>query len=213
MIKQIISKDSQIILVIDRVDKFVDPSSSKESNIAFWLPRALPDKVKLILTCTKESESYNYFVKNNAKFLETCENIEITNFMIKGNEDSESFVDSEVRNKVMDCFKNYPEEIKKNSKFTHLFLNCFLPYPNNLVPQLSRRDKLELNQILKTMDYTKLSRVNSYDELMEIILVTYESKITMLEKFQKLLIALAISYKGLTVQEIMHLVLFFTITI
>lgn len=48
--------------------------------------------------------------------------------------------------------------------------------------------------------------VNSYDELLDFVLATYETKIMPLEKFQKLFIALCISYKGLTAQEIMLLV-------
>lgn len=132
---------------------------SKEANIAFWLPRVLPDKVRVIITCDKSSESYAYFLKNQAKILEIHSDIEITNFMIKRNEEKEGFAELEVRKKILNCLMQYNEALKKNCKFVEIFLACFLPAPNDLIPKLANRELIELDQILKTLDLGRLSSI------------------------------------------------------
>lgn len=145
----------------------------KEANIAFWLPRKLPEKVKVIVTCDKESESYSYFVKNNAKFLEICTNIDISNFLFKNNEDTQGFVDADVRAKIIEIYRGFNDNLKKNCKFVQTFLNCLLPFPNYLVEKLARKDLLELNQILKTLDYAKLTSFIYFSLKIEFYLSKY----------------------------------------
>ena len=163
MIKQKISSESKIILVIDRVDRFIDPSMSKEANIAFWLPRILPEKVRVIITCDKNSESYAYFIKNKANILEISSDVEITNFIIKRNSEKEQFVEPEIKTKIMECFHSFNDNLKKDCKFVETFLTSLLPCPNFLIPQIGKREKGELNQILKTLDFAKLSSMSYFN--------------------------------------------------
>jgi len=114
--------------------------------------------VRVIITCDKNSESYAYFLKNEAKILEISENIEITNYMVKRNNDKQDqFIEPEVRAKLMECYSGFSESLRKDCKFVEAFLTAFLPTPNNLISQLGKREKIELNQILKTLEYGTLS--------------------------------------------------------
>ena len=162
VIKQKISSESKIILVIDRVDKFIDPTLSKEANIAFWLPRLLPDKVRVIITCDKASESFQYFLKNEAKIMEITTNMELTNFLIERNLKKEGFIDKEVKGKLLECLQGYGENLRRNAKFVDIYLNSLLPRPNEVIRNLGKNERLELNIILKTMDFTGLSSFLSF---------------------------------------------------
>ena len=157
VIKQKISSEAKIILVIDRVDRFIDPSESKEANIAFWLPKELPDKVRVIVTCDRNSESFAYFEKNKARILEINEDIEITSFMVKRNEEKDQFIEPDIRARLMECYNGFGENLKKDCKFVEAFLSAFLPTPNELIPSLGKREKMELNQILKSLEFSHVS--------------------------------------------------------
>ena len=46
----------QIILVFEGIDHFVDQEDlGKEANVAFWLPRVFPKRIKVLVTCSKDS--------------------------------------------------------------------------------------------------------------------------------------------------------------
>ena len=51
----------KIILVFEGIDCFTDRTTGREGNIAFWLPRAFPKNVKVIVTADRESQSMAYF--------------------------------------------------------------------------------------------------------------------------------------------------------
>jgi len=156
--------------VIDRVDKFIDPALSKEANIAFWLPRLLPDKVRVIITCDKASESFQYFLKNEAKIMEITTDMEIMNFLMQRNCEKEGFVDNEVKGKLMECLQGYGENLRRNYKFVETYLKGLLPRPNEFIMTLGKNERIELNHILRTMDYSRLSSFFVFLEFFEFLI-------------------------------------------
>lgn len=56
------------------------------------------------------------------------------------------------------------------------------------------------------MNFFFFIEINGLGELIDFILMVYEGKIMSIDKFQKLLIILSISHKGLTKQELLLLV-------
>jgi hypothetical protein len=65
------------------MDYFVDRGTSKEGNIAFWLPKYFPKNVKVIVTADRESESMNYFNKLNCPRVNIPVDMQIIRTMIK----------------------------------------------------------------------------------------------------------------------------------
>lgn len=55
----------------------------QKANVAFWLPKFFPDKVRVIVTCAEDSEAYNYFEKQNCKILQIEGDPKISEFMIE----------------------------------------------------------------------------------------------------------------------------------
>ena len=57
------------MIAIEGVDKFIDPETGKEANIAFWLPEFFPKNIKLICTVHDPSESLDYFEKKSCRII------------------------------------------------------------------------------------------------------------------------------------------------
>jgi len=71
--------DGKIIIVLEGLEYFKDFETKKESNIKFWLPKAFPKNVRIIVTASKSSKSYehlrnihceNVFLKPDVSMLE-----------------------------------------------------------------------------------------------------------------------------------------------
>ena len=65
----------KIILIIEGIDNFIEPSSNSLANpteaiVAFWLPRFFPKNIRVICTVDKNSESYKYLLEKNCQILE-----------------------------------------------------------------------------------------------------------------------------------------------
>jgi ribosomal protein L5 len=73
----------KIILVFEGIDYFVDRSSGKEGNIAFWLPKYFPKNVKVIVTADGRSESMKYFAKLNCQKVVIPSDPHLMRLMIK----------------------------------------------------------------------------------------------------------------------------------
>jgi hypothetical protein len=69
--------------VFEGIDYFVDRGTSKEGNIAFWLPKYFPKNVKVIVTADRESESMNYFNKLNCPRVNIPVDMQIIRTMMK----------------------------------------------------------------------------------------------------------------------------------
>ena len=50
----------KIIIVIEGLENFIDPETGGESSLKFWLPKTLPDRVRLIVACSPTSKSSEY---------------------------------------------------------------------------------------------------------------------------------------------------------
>ena len=53
--------DSKIIMVLDGIDFFKDSQTKKEAITAFWMPKVLPSRVRLILTSNGKNNAMDYF--------------------------------------------------------------------------------------------------------------------------------------------------------
>ena len=49
-----------IIVVVDGIDKLKESSGKEE--LPEWLPNGIPNNVKIVVTCNKNSRSYNYLI-------------------------------------------------------------------------------------------------------------------------------------------------------
>jgi hypothetical protein len=52
----------RVIIVFEGIDSFHEQNDVNcESNVAFWLPRVFPSRIKVIVTCDSKSTSMNHF--------------------------------------------------------------------------------------------------------------------------------------------------------
>ena len=57
------------MILIEGADKFIDPETGKEANIAFWLPEFFPKNVKVICSVSDPSDSLEYLDKKGCQIV------------------------------------------------------------------------------------------------------------------------------------------------
>lgn len=72
--------------MFDGIDKFYepyhgDPLRTQNSNVAFWLPKYFPDRVRIIATCEEGNETFDYFKKLECPILELNGDAKVSDFM------------------------------------------------------------------------------------------------------------------------------------
>lgn len=83
--------------MFEGIDYFLDKSSGKEGNIAFWLPKCFPKNVKVIVTADRESESLRYFNKLGCQKVSIPYDANMMRSMIKSHFEKQLCVDGAVR--------------------------------------------------------------------------------------------------------------------
>lgn len=73
-------------MIFEGIDKFCEPNSndvfgSQKANVAFWLPKFFPDRVRVIVTCEGDTPVFNYFTMLECPIIELHGNPKISDFM------------------------------------------------------------------------------------------------------------------------------------
>lgn len=69
-IKKLKYFDGDLVIVIEGANYICDHDRHVETSLKFWLPKTLPDRVRLILTLNDDSYNFDYLKKINCRFLE-----------------------------------------------------------------------------------------------------------------------------------------------
>lgn len=140
----------------------MDPQLGKAANIGFWLPKSLPSKVRVIATCHKDSEAFNYFEKIGSTIIRAQNDKTMTAFMIDTYSNRQTFVEADHKNKIMECLKKIPEKNLLNCKFLKTFISCLIPYGDEKIIKYSDLDgKVWLN-FYRDFEYDKLESINFF---------------------------------------------------
>ena len=78
--------DAKILLIFEGIDKFCEPNagdslSNQAANVAFWLPKFFPDRVRVIVTCEGNSPAFEYFQSMECKVIEVKGDPAVSEFM------------------------------------------------------------------------------------------------------------------------------------
>ncbi|EGR26947.1 TPR repeat protein [Ichthyophthirius multifiliis] len=192
----------KIIIIIEAIDQFVESTSNnREANIVFWLPRCFPEKIRVIVTCDKQSNANEYFQRINCKFLKMQLEDNIGNTIIQRHIQKQLFINQELKEKHLTILKNFDEKCK-NPQFYKIFLCIYIPYPTeNIISQQEIPDGT-FEKIFDKMNYDNLMKVQSYQDLINFTLDFFSNVIMQQETFRKLLRVFVLTQKGLTLDEL-----------
>ena len=78
--------DAKILLIFEGIDKFCEPNSgdafsNEKANVAFWLPKFFPDRIRVIVTCEGDNPTFNYFKMMECPIIELNGDAKISYFM------------------------------------------------------------------------------------------------------------------------------------
>lgn len=121
------SENSKIIFLIHKIDAFIDPKLNQPSNIAFWLPKTFPSRVKMIATCDKNSETMQYFLKTGCTLLDIKTDKIIGEFMLTIFSNKEFYGEIIHKEKILNRFLQLDEKLKTNPKFIKIYMQSLIP--------------------------------------------------------------------------------------
>ncbi len=52
--------DGNLLIIIDGVDMIQDSDKGLEASLKFWLPRQLPERIKLVIGLSRNSNNMDY---------------------------------------------------------------------------------------------------------------------------------------------------------
>lgn len=156
IIKQKIAPNSKIILIIHKIDNFIDPKLGKATNIGFWLPKKLPPRVRIIATCHKDSEAMGYFLRTGCTVIRAQNDRAIAEFMIEVYSNRASFSESAHKRKILETLHKIPEGNLINPKFLKTYVSCLIPYPDDKIVRLGDVEEKTWIGFYRDFDYDRL---------------------------------------------------------
>ena len=207
-IKNITYFDGDLVLVIEGASLMLEQDSQQENSMKFWIPRSLPDRVRLIISLDEDSYNIDYFRSLGCEFLELGRNDTTLNMTMDHYSKKDFIMEEEY---VQKMFRILKENVKNNKEVDNLYvkvlLSCFLPHKNTGLFDGNKKifrkisDILSDGKNLKTIE-TSLKAAKNTEELILFVLDFYKDKIVKPEIFFDLVALLIINYKGLYFDEI-----------
>lgn len=205
--------DGDLIIVIEGVNYISDQDKHNESSLKFWLPRILPDRVKLILTISKQSHNIEYLKKIDCKFLDLQLQSDAQNHLIELYATQEFLSPDEYNREIIPQIKSKIAQHDKNSEllfYSKLLFSCLLPVQNSSVIDVSDDAinvirKFFQNQTNIAAIKDGLAKIHDIETALEFLLEFFKCKFMKKEQFITVFASLCFNYKGLTRQEIMDI--------
>lgn len=206
--------DGNLVILIEGVNFISDQDKNNESSLKFWLPKVLPDRVKLILTISKDSHNLEYLKKINCKFLDLNLDTQVQKQMIDLYTSNTFLSPKEYNQEILELIRKKQNQnpVQTNNVFYYKMLyKCFLPE----VPKENMDISTEAINLVKSL-FSKsthvaelkegLQTIDDVETLLNFIIEMYKSKFMKVEQFLLVFSALCFNYKGLTKNEIMTIV-------
>jgi hypothetical protein len=198
--------DGKIILIIEGLENFLDQDTGLESNIKFWLPRFFPSNIRVITTAAKNSKSYKHLKGIGCKVIELRADPKMMQNKLMSLKSRKFFCSQTQKDRVFDILEKRVENQEISSLFMKISVSCFSPYASTGIVSASDVEDAEVQDILASVDLDKIEMLNDAEELIMKILDYFEDKIIAPEKYKKVFETMSLTFKGLTLREIMKIV-------
>jgi len=198
--------DSTIILVFEGINLFRDPDTREEANVGLWLPKHFPARIKVIITAESDSAALTYFEKVGCEVITIESEPLIPSTLTSNLLNRPSFIiDQDYKSRIIQILGKLPQDVQTNSLFIKTYLSMLLPYPSDKLLKDSDINKEEFKSIFQKIDFHKLETLTDIYELNSYLLDYFSQNIADPEKFKGILVALNITEKGLSEEELLAL--------
>lgn len=192
---------NRIILIFEGANHFVDSTNSaKEANIWFWLPKFFPPRIKVIVTVSRNSGAMQYFRKLGIETLEIRVDDTVIHNIIEHHRGRKTFLSDALKDRILNILQ---KKGQKTVIFCKTFISLLAPYPSAsiITEQEVRADLIE--GIVQQIDFAKVAEFTNLEDLIVYLLEFYQHRLMKEpDRFIKLLLAFAITQKGLTLTEV-----------
>ena len=111
--------DGDIIIVIEGIEHFKDAETGRESNLKFWLPKVLPDRIKFIITAEKSSTSHAHLTNIGCDVISLMpekKDQQMFENMLITLKNKNYFVPSDHVDRIINCIRNdFHEDLQSNA--------------------------------------------------------------------------------------------------
>ena len=172
-IKKNVTFDGDIIIVIEGIEHFKDIETGRESNLKFWLPKVLPDRVKFIITAEANSNSHNYLRNIGSDVI--CltpdkQDVYMFDNMFATLASKKYFVPQEHVDRVLHCVKTeFTEDLRGNALFVKTVVATMCPYETAGIVEETETLKRRFKDIYENFNYQELCKIRTLDDLMQFI--------------------------------------------
>ena len=195
--------DGKIIIVLEGLEYFKDFETQRESNIKFWLPKSFPKNVRIIVTASKDSKSFEHLSKLQCEKISLKPDISMMEAIL-----------NKIQSKQFLCEKEHQEKLTKilndkvlnrkveSTMYFKAATSMLSPYPTEGVIEYDDVDNQKINEIVTSYDLSRLEDINTIEELVNELVSFFEKKLIKPAIFKNLLSYLAVTFKGLKLEEI-----------
>ena len=195
-----------MIIVLEGLHNFVEFDTKQESEIKFWLPKTFPKRIRVIVTTSSSSKSYNYLQRLGSTIVNIDKNSITHNDAIADLKSKNSLMDPEyVDQFVATLIEKVEADFLDRTSVKSLALS-FCPYETKNILERADVDVEAVKKILSGIDYDELwAPIHHYKQVLELIIEFFEDKITKPERYREVMIFLSLTFKGLTKKELFNL--------
>ena len=197
--------DGQVILLIEGIHNFKEFGTDQESEIKFWLPKYFPKRIRVIVTVDSDKKSLQNLIRRGSKIIEvekvTLSTHDFRNRLAKkvflmGVEHQHWFFDI-LNSKI----ENGLEPVKAKS-----LMGSYCPHETLKILEKSECDLPAVESILNKKDiYSVFNQITNESCIPSILLNYFEQKICDATQFKEVMLFMTLTFKGLTLEELMHL--------
>lgn len=211
-IKNVTYFDGDLIIIIEGASLMLEKDNMQENSMKFWIPKVLPDRVKLIISLDEESYNIEYFRSIGCEFLELDRSSMTINTTLDNYSRKSFIVEEEHANRLLSLIRN---KISKSNNIDNLyvkvFTSCLIPHTQTGLFDQNLKMFNFIKKILSNDNNIKsiekgVEAANDSEELITFILEFYKNKIIKEDHFFDLISLLMINYKGLYFDEIQKMV-------
>lgn len=197
--------DGQVIILIEGIHNFKEFGTDQESEIKFWLPKNFPKRIRVIVTVDKDKKSLHNLVRRGSKIIEVDKVTLTTQDFRKRLVRKEFLLGPDYQNWFLDML-NHKIEAHLEPVKAKALMSSFCPHPTLKILERSQVDLEAVEKILDRKTLQKLFTGITNETCIPTLLIEFfEDKICQPSQFREVMLFLTLTFKGLTLTELMNL--------
>ncbi len=121
--------DGDLIIIIEGAHLIVEKNKDIESNFKFWLPKYLPERVRMIITLEETSFNLNYFQNIGCSIVSMKSNNETAQKFMRVLRNRDYLPNSSYVNKMFFLLSKLLKKIPDVTNFfVEVYISCLIPY-------------------------------------------------------------------------------------